>query len=335
MLPDEPGVTVIADDNYFSNREGYQPNYIILHGTAGGTSAEAIANYFQSTQGSSNPVSSHYVIGRDGEIVQCVSESDGAWANGYISAGHDPWWSSAVNPNDITVSIEHCKPSSDNSDELTAAQKDASFRLIKHICQRHNIPARKADGNGGITGHFSIDPVNRANCPGPYPWDELWSFLQQSEVTVLQISQVSQYFEEIEKDQRWHCKVASSLDGKQHDIAYGLLAFYRTFGQVGLNGLSIFGLPTSDEIHVPGTKQAAIQFMERGAMLYDPGNEVDGVPGLPGPCFPAHIDKGPGQDPRIATLTKQVTQLQTELQNCNGTKPSLVPASIKRLFSRT
>src|SRR5690348_17254876 len=118
---------VIENGNAFPGRNGLKPSFIILHGTAGGTSAQAIANYFASTQGGANPVSSHYVIGQDGIIIQCVAEVDGAWANGYLSTGHDPWWDPQINPNNITISIEHCKPSPDNSDALTPAQQEASF----------------------------------------------------------------------------------------------------------------------------------------------------------------------------------------------------------------
>lgn len=167
----------ILNSNCFPGRSGQTAKWLILHGTGGGTSAQAIANYFLSTQGGNNPVSSHYVIGVDGEVVQCVRETDGAYANGYLSAGHDSWWTTAINPNNQTISIEHCKPSTDNSDALTPGQQQASFALIKDICARNHIPMRPADAQGGITGHYSIDPVNRARCPGTYPWSDLWTFL--------------------------------------------------------------------------------------------------------------------------------------------------------------
>jgi N-acetyl-anhydromuramyl-L-alanine amidase AmpD len=162
----------IPNNNFFYNRSGYIPRYVVVHGTAGGTSAEAIARYFQTVF-----ISSHYVIGTDGEVVQCVLESDGAWANGGITTGHDPWWTPEINPNNLTIAIEHCKPAQDNSSVLTDAQKQSSFQLIKDICDRWNIPKQWADESGGITGHFSIDPVNRSHCPGPFPFDELFTFL--------------------------------------------------------------------------------------------------------------------------------------------------------------
>lgn len=178
-MSDQPGAIWMPNANSFSGRNGVRPQWVILHGTAGGSSAQNIATYFASTQGGPNPVSSHYVIGQDGTVVQCVAESDGAWANGYISTGHDAWWSDAVNPNNQTISIEHVKSSLDNSDALTPAQQAASFKLIHDICQRWQIPMRRADASGGITGHYSLDPVNRSDCPGPYNWNALWAYLNQ------------------------------------------------------------------------------------------------------------------------------------------------------------
>jgi N-acetyl-anhydromuramyl-L-alanine amidase AmpD len=191
-MTDYAGALWVPNNNAFPNRNGYSPRYIVLHSTAGGSSAQAIAEYFASTQGTANPVSAHYVVGIDGAVVQCVNERDGAWANGFVSGQsgtsgdgegngfHDSWWDSGVNPNLISISIEHVKSAVDNSSQLTDAQKQASFKLIRDICQRHNIPMCKADAQGGVTGHYAIDPVNRANCPGSYPWDELWTFLESN-----------------------------------------------------------------------------------------------------------------------------------------------------------
>jgi N-acetyl-anhydromuramyl-L-alanine amidase AmpD len=168
----------IPNSNYFSDREGHSAQYIIIHATAGGTSAQGIAAYFQSTQNGSNPVSSHYIIDQKATVVQCVAEQDGAWANGFLSAGHDPWWNAATNPNDLTTTIELVKSSTDNSDPPTPAQHATLIKLVADICHRSGIPARTADATGGITGHFSIDPVNRSQCPGTFDWPSFWKDLQ-------------------------------------------------------------------------------------------------------------------------------------------------------------
>jgi N-acetyl-anhydromuramyl-L-alanine amidase AmpD len=170
--------------HFWEGRGGHQPRWLVLHATAGGSSAAAIAQWFQVDE---PPTSAHYIVGRAGEIVQCVREADSAWANGVVSAGHDPWWSPALNPNWVTLSIEHVKPDHDNASPLTPAQQAASFRLIAALCDKYAIPKRPADATGGIAAHASIDPVNRAHCPGNYPWAALWSFLQAP-----QASQASQ-----------------------------------------------------------------------------------------------------------------------------------------------
>ncbi len=165
----------IPTSHFWSGRGGHAPRWIIVHGTAGGGTAQDVARYFQSND---PPTSTHFVIGRDGHVVQCVAEADSAWGNGVVTQGHDAWWTPKLNPNFLTFSIEHCKPDTENHSDLTQAQKEASFALIAHLCAKYNIPTRAADANGGITGHSSIDPVNRTLCPGPYPWDELWGYLE-------------------------------------------------------------------------------------------------------------------------------------------------------------
>src|SRR5690348_9764317 len=101
--------------HYTAGRNGYHPNYLILHGTAGGGAVQ----WFQNPESN---VSAHYVIEQDGTVYQCVDEDDWAWANGPISKGHDPWWTPAVNPNWITISIEHSKPDKANATPLTPVQ---------------------------------------------------------------------------------------------------------------------------------------------------------------------------------------------------------------------
>jgi N-acetyl-anhydromuramyl-L-alanine amidase AmpD len=164
------GISFIPTKNYFPNTG--KKSFLVLHATAGGNSAQAIANYFISTEGTNNPVSSHYIVGQDGHIIQMVDEKDGAFANGVVNS---PNWQG--NPNIYTISIEFVKSSTDNSDPLTEVQKQSGFSLIEDICNRNGIGKYPADMNTGIVGHFAIDPVNRARCPGNFPWQELWSYL--------------------------------------------------------------------------------------------------------------------------------------------------------------
>jgi len=170
----EPGAKWMPSQHRAIGRGGYTVKWLILHGTAGGTSAEAIGEWFQNPD---SGVSTHYVVGQDGTVVQCVNEADTAWGNGRVESGAESWWASP-NPNQVTISIEHVKSSTDNSNELTAAQKEASWKLISNIIARNpGIRTHWANSNGGLTGHFSMSPESRDRCPGPFPWEDLFTHL--------------------------------------------------------------------------------------------------------------------------------------------------------------
>lgn len=160
------------------SRVGYKPTHIVLHGTAGGSSAQGIANYFAT---STVQASAHFIIGQDGAIVQGISADDAAWGNGILDHPRFPFPTDA-NPNLYTISIEHVKAATDNSNALTDAQKAASFKLIQLLCQQYNIPARPGDVSGGVLSHADFDSVSRARCPGLYPWSDLWAYLKGSNV---------------------------------------------------------------------------------------------------------------------------------------------------------
>lgn len=300
----------MPNSSYFPKRNGFLPRYIIIHGTAGGTSAAAIATYFQNEQGGPTSSSAHYIIGVEGEIIQTVLEGDGAWSNGLLSTGHDTFWQESINPNLLTISIEHCKPSTNNSDELSPAQKASSFELVRWICSTWKIPMRWADANGGITGHYSIDPINRWNCPGPYPWDELFSYLNGGGdvATVLTLDQAGSFVDKANSnDTTWKFKNGFL-------VGHGILSFYRTVGQTGLNGLTLLGLPTSNEHGVPGKPGIVEQNFERVyAVRYDPNHAIENPPGS-GPVYVAHA-------PEYSALQASVASLTAQLEACKAEKP--------------
>src|SRR4051794_19294764 len=80
-----PGVLWMPTSSHFAGRDGRVARWLILHGTASGTDARAIARNYAASEGGDDPVSSHYVIGQDGLVVQCVAEADSAWGNGVIN----------------------------------------------------------------------------------------------------------------------------------------------------------------------------------------------------------------------------------------------------------
>ncbi len=133
---------------------------IVIHKTGGDGTLDAVYNtFFQSQR------STHYAIGLDGTIWQFVPEARGAGGNCCVQAGYDTFWdpylSQYQNLNLCTLSVEHCDPTSDNS------------KLVQYWCQKYHIALDH------IKSHASIDPIDRARCPGStYDFQALFSFLQ-------------------------------------------------------------------------------------------------------------------------------------------------------------
>lgn len=176
-----PAIDMFNDDpNYvFVNALTNVPNSemsIVCHKTASGgpTTATDIALYFHN-----NPdrVSAHFVVGKDGSIIQVVRLANGAGANCCATTGYNagywfPYLQKYGNLNLCTISIEHEDWTTDNSDPIPGAQVEASNLLIKWLCQRYGIDTAH------IHSHASIDPVNRARCPGPtFNFNQLFQFL--------------------------------------------------------------------------------------------------------------------------------------------------------------
>lgn len=241
---------------------------IVLHGTGGSAdqTVEHLGDYFRSTP---LETSVHYGVGRDGRIAQYVREADGAGGNGILDAGHDPFWDAyADDPNWHSLSIENINDKT-NSLPLTDAQKAASFKLIAYLCKKYSIPPEN------VKAHASLEPVERANCPGPaYPWSELFQYLKEKQMQqyTAQSTDFDTYFEEIDAN-HWICKRTNCV------VQYGIKEFYQTLSRDGQT-LPIIGLPNSNELYrkING-KTVVLQFYERGIAVYDPLHILDSQPG--------------------------------------------------------
>lgn len=147
----------VPSPNFSSGRKMYRPEAIVIHimeGTLAGTD-----NWFQNKQ---SQVSSHYGIGKNGEVHQYVEELDTAWHAGRVNA---PSWQLIktagngrfINPNYYTIGIEH--EGNENSD-WTSTMYNASAAMIKAIASRWNIPIDRQH----IVGHHEIYSLK--TCPG-------------------------------------------------------------------------------------------------------------------------------------------------------------------------
>ena len=152
-----PGaIWIPAHTDRYARRESRTIEEIVLHITEGGTDkAEITAHnafggpkYLQG--GKWMQQAAHYIVGRDGTVVQCVRHKDVAYHAGPA--------------NDWTIGIEHNTRSGRNlkDTKLTAAQYLKSAELVLWLC---NMLGFAADRNH-ISGHSEADPsATHASCP--------------------------------------------------------------------------------------------------------------------------------------------------------------------------
>lgn len=98
-----------------------------------GSSAIGNRNYFQTT---STSVSSHYIIGLEGEIIRCIPENEVSWCTNQA--------------NSYTISIECCHPHEDGI--FNDKTYKSLVELCADICKRWKLNPLK----GGIIRHFDV-----------------------------------------------------------------------------------------------------------------------------------------------------------------------------------
>lgn len=133
-------------------------NGIVIHYTANpGTDAKANRNYFESRKDypdeSQYKVSSHYIIGLDGTIIQCIPDSEIAYASN--------------KRNSDTLSIECCHP--DKSGEFSENTYESLIHLVSYLCDKYEL------NENNIIRHYDI---TKKICPKYYvehpdKWDSL------------------------------------------------------------------------------------------------------------------------------------------------------------------
>lgn len=131
-----------------------KPNYVILHHTAQNSTDQTIKTFIlKSTQ-----TSAHYIVGRDGKLVQMV--------NDYLRSNHAgvAKWGNETDLNSSSIGIEL-----DNDglkDPYTDAQINTLLTLLTSLKKKYNIPAANFIGHSDIAPKRKIDPNN-------FPWKQL------------------------------------------------------------------------------------------------------------------------------------------------------------------
>lgn len=119
-------------------------NSVVVHYVGNpGTTAAQNRNYFEGLKDTqTTKASSHFIVGLDGEIIQCVPLDEISYASN--------------NRNSDTISIECCHP--DETGRFTQATYDSLIRLTAALCNTYGLTPRE----GGVIRHYD---VTHKECP--------------------------------------------------------------------------------------------------------------------------------------------------------------------------
>ena len=132
-----------------------QIRHIAIHYTANpGAGAKANRDYFENLASTKETkVSSHFVVGLDGEVVQCIPTAEMSYATNERNVD--------------TISIECCHP--DETGQFTDATYDSVVRLTAWLCVRFGLTQESVIRHYDVTGK---------NCPkyyveNPEAWEQM------------------------------------------------------------------------------------------------------------------------------------------------------------------
>ena len=136
------------------NFDQRRPNFIVVHHTQDETVEQSLATLTDPAR----EVSAHYLIGRDGRVLQLVDDVNRAW-----HAGRS-WWGGHTDLNSTSIGIEL-----DNNgfEPFAEPQIVALLKLMRELVDRLRIPPANVVGHGDVAPGRKVDP-NRW-----FPWQRL------------------------------------------------------------------------------------------------------------------------------------------------------------------
>lgn len=131
-----------------------KPNYVMIHHTAQDSVAQTIKTFHNESVG----VSSHYVIGRDGKVVQMLND---LYRGHHAGAGK---WGNDTDLNSSSIGIE--LDNNGTTDPWTDVQIDALTALLSYLKDTYKIP------QANFIGHMDFAPARKVD-PSRFPWKKL------------------------------------------------------------------------------------------------------------------------------------------------------------------
>ncbi len=147
-------------DHCEDRHNGARPTILIIHYTETKTLEDA-EDYFlgRKPHPGGGRVSAHYMIDRDGTVVQYVDEEKRAW---HAGVSH---WAGVDDINSHSIGIELVNPGRKYGYRpFTAQQMAVLFKLAREIMARHNISPHR------VLAHSDIAPGRKADPGELFDW---------------------------------------------------------------------------------------------------------------------------------------------------------------------
>lgn len=154
VLVDSLGNTIPSSFIPTVNFGSRKPNFVIIHHTAQDSLTQTVNTFMlERTQ-----VSAHYIIGRDGFLVQMLNDELRSW---HAGAGK---WGNVTDLNSCSIGIEL---DNKGNEPFPEAQIKTLLLLLSKIKTDYNIPA------ANFIGHSDIAPRRKADPSVFFPWERL------------------------------------------------------------------------------------------------------------------------------------------------------------------
>lgn len=156
----KPTIEFIASPNFKARRRpswapaGARSPYvdaIVIHHT-GSLSIEGTIDWFKRR---ASEVSAHYVIGRDGRVVQMVDEAMSAWHAGRSAMFPRETPPRQTGVNDFSIGIELVGT---NDSGFTDRQLASLYEMLARLVVKYKIPPERVVGHAHVAPGRKIDP---------------------------------------------------------------------------------------------------------------------------------------------------------------------------------
>jgi N-acetylmuramoyl-L-alanine amidase len=145
-MADKPTYEFIPSPNYRTGRANkVRISAIVIHYTTSLT-IEATVEWFKNRQ---SQVSAHYVVGRDGRVVQMVDEKDTAWHSGHSEL------QGVKNVNAFSIGIELVGTGDSG---FTDRQLASLYSLLEILVFKYRILPERVVGHCHVSPGRKIDP---------------------------------------------------------------------------------------------------------------------------------------------------------------------------------